>query len=38
MWDHMDEWGMGFMGGGMLVGLAIVLLLGVVIGILIARR
>lgn len=38
MFDHMDGWGMGFMGGGMLVGVAVVLALGILIGVLIARR
>lgn len=38
MFEHMDGWGMGFMGGGMVIGIAVVLLLGILIGFLIARR
>ncbi len=38
MGDHMDGWGYGFMGGGMVIWIALLVLLGVLIGVLIMRR
>ena len=38
MFGHMDGWGMNLMGGGMLIGAAGILLAGILIGVLFARR
>lgn len=38
MWDHMNEWGMSMMGGWMPLWFLIVLLAGIAIGVVIARR
>ncbi|WP_157961507.1 hypothetical protein [Acuticoccus kandeliae] len=35
---HMDGWGMGFMGGGAWLWALAILIIGVLIGVLLARR